>query len=745
MKIGTWIICCFSQVAQISLASLSRGVHRSKVPIGPVLLDSDPAGDEDSSAILDGVPEIDPATIERMNAYEGIKGAFFQGFNADNGIFVKVRPDGKDTLQIHGVAAPLASPWPMTDENDAIGSVASAPPDAPSKGVLFAQSPGGSEWDQLYFLASQKGSSPQLITDGKSKHEGASWSNDGRCIAFSGNQRDKVHFDVYVADAPGGAKGVQCPFATGDEGALQGLHSRRVYETTAEGGSHVQDFAGGSLLISEYRSATSSTLVLIQNLQSPMATTPVSPPAGGQPCRSSGGVLWLQNGAVRGVLYASDADSNFRTLRYFDVESGKTRLLESSTAVPWDFMPVAYSASAGFAVAVANVDGIDKVWMITGDGPGGPTEAAQFRLDSLAPGQISGIQLKDRKEGVDLGFTLISSEAPPQVYTVHVPSGSNLRSGPANQQLIQWTHPEGLQSFASSKFVSPTIAHFKSFDGRIIPTFVYRPPSIANQQAPVVILIHGGPEGQFRPTFDTRIQFLLLERHTWVIAPNVRGSTGYGKEYVSLDDIEKREDSVRDIGALLDWIALQEGMDANHVAVMGGSYGGYMSLATLAHFSDRLRCGISTVGITDFVTFLERTSDYRRAQRRLEYGDETDPKVRRFLEDISPRQQVANIQRPVLLGAGANDPRVPASEMVLMKDALREHGQETWLVVFKDEGHGWRKKSNRVIWKATMAAFIDKYLLSPEWLARAKKSAAIIHFPSLTFVGLSLIGLYGNL
>lgn len=734
MTIGTWA-CYTWYLIQASVASAHTGVHRRRMPMGPVLLNTDPKGNVNSSVILDGVPETKPAIIDHITAYEGIKGAYFQGFSADDGMFISARPDGKDTLQIYSVGTPLGPRQQMTDEKDAVGSCASAPLTAPSQGVLFAMSKDGSELDQLYFLPFMKGASPQLLTNGRSKHQYATWSDDGLCIAFSGNQRDQVHFDVYVADAPENVvKGVHCLFANSNAGELNGLPSKRVFETTAEGGSYVLDFAAGALLIGEYRSATSAPLTLIKDLSAPTMTTPISP----QSCRARGGVLWIQNGSLRGVLYGSDQDSNFRTLRYFDVESGQTRILESTANVHWDFEPVAYIASAGFAVAEANVDGVDQVWLISGGGTGGPTKAEQLRLDSLPPGQINGMKLKDSGGVVELGFTLISSEAPPQVYTVHLSSGANLRSANANQQLIQWTQPLGLGSFASIEFVSPTIAHFQSFDDRTIPAFVYRPPSIQNERAPVVIFIHGGPEAQFRTSFNSLIQFLLLERSIWVVAPNVRGSTGYGKDYVSLDDVEKREDSVKDIGALLNWIGLQEGMDASQVGVMGGSYGGYMSLASLAHYSDRLRCGVSTVGITDFVTFLERTSDYRRAQRRLEYGDETNPKTRQFLREISPRHQAANIKRPVLLGAGANDPRVPASEMILMKDALTQHGQETWLVVFKDEGHGWKKKKNRIIWKSTIVSFVDEYLLSPEWLKRTQKAASVINLPSMLLISLNL-------
>jgi dipeptidyl aminopeptidase/acylaminoacyl peptidase len=193
-----------------------------------------------------------------------------------------------------------------------------------------------------------------------------------------------------------------------------------------------------------------------------------------------------------------------------------------------------------------------------------------------------------------------------------------------------------------------------------------------------------------------------------VIAPNVRGSTGYGKTYMNLDNGEDREDSVKDIGALLVWIGLQKNLDAKSVFVSGGSYGGYMSLASMVHFSDRLRGGIDVVGISNFVTFLESTSAYRRDLRRPEYGDERLPGMRGYLQRISPLTNAARIAKPLLVVQGLNDPRVPASESQQMVAKIRARGGEVWYLAAKDEGHGFRKKSNRDFYQRTIVTFLEK-------------------------------------
>ena len=226
----------------------------------------------------------------------------------------------------------------------------------------------------------------------------------------------------------------------------------------------------------------------------------------------------------------------------------------------------------------------------------------------------------------------------------------------------------------------------------------------------MVIRIHGGPESQARPSFSSTYQMWVQKLGAAVIQPNVRGSNGYGKHYMSLDNGFLREDSVKDIGALLDWIATQPDLDENRVAVYGGSYGGYMVLACAVHYSDRLKAVVDVVGISNFVTFLENTQDYRRDLRRAAYGDERDPEMRAHLEAISPLNHVEKMNVPMLVVQGENDPRVPVTEAVQIVEALRERGQDVWYMNALNEGHGYRKKENRDVYSQVVMMFLAENL-----------------------------------
>jgi dipeptidyl aminopeptidase/acylaminoacyl peptidase len=238
---------------------------------------------------------------------------------------------------------------------------------------------------------------------------------------------------------------------------------------------------------------------------------------------------------------------------------------------------------------------------------------------------------------------------------------------------------------------------------------VYRPAG--DGPHPVIIYIHGGPEGQYRPTFSSAFQMWLAELGAAVIAPNIRGSTGYDSEYLSLDNGYQREDAVKDIGALLDWIASQTDLDESRVAVYGGSYGGYMVLASAVHYGERLKAGVDVVGISNFVTFLESTEEYRRELRRREYGDERDPEMRAFLERISPLNNVDRIELPLLVVQGQNDPRVPVSESEQIVTALRLRGRPVWYIKALNEGHGYDRKENQDILQQAVVLFLKRYLL----------------------------------
>ena len=255
------------------------------------------------------------------------------------------------------------------------------------------------------------------------------------------------------------------------------------------------------------------------------------------------------------------------------------------------------------------------------------------------------------------------------------------------------------------------MVRWKSFDGKTISGFLYRPAQKFTGKRPVIIDIHGGPESQFRPVFLGRQNYYLNELGAAILFPNVRGSSGYGKSFLKLDNGFLREDSVKDIGALLDWIATQPDLDASRVMVTGGSYGGYMSLAAATTYSDRIQGAIDIVGISNFVSFLERTEGYRRDLRRVEYGDERDPKMREFLLKISPLNNADKIKKPLFVIHGKNDPRVPLNEAEQMVATVRKSSTPVWYLMAKDEGHGFAKKPNADFQFYSTVQFVKTYLL----------------------------------
>jgi len=295
---------------------------------------------------------------------------------------------------------------------------------------------------------------------------------------------------------------------------------------------------------------------------------------------------------------------------------------------------------------------------------------------------------------------LAEARAPNDVYSIDVPSG----------KVERWTESE-TGGLVASGFAATELVRFKSFDGREISGLLYKPPARFTGSRPVVISIHGGPEGQARPDFLGRANYLVSELGVAMVLPNVRGSAGYGKSFLKLDDWEKREDSVKDIGALLDWIKTRPDLDASRVMVTGGSYGGYMTLAAATHYDDRIRCSLDVVGISNFVTFLEHTEPYRRDLRRVEYGDERDPKMREFLTQISPLNHADRIRKPIFIVQGQNDPRVNYTESEQMVAQLKKQATPVWYLKAKDEGHGFGKKKNQDFQFYSTVAFIQEFLL----------------------------------
>ncbi|MEM8547427.1 MAG: alpha/beta fold hydrolase, partial [Pseudomonadota bacterium] len=401
----------------------------------------------------------------------------------------------------------------------------------------------------------------------------------------------------------------------------------------------------------------------------------------------------------KGFFFVTDQNSEFNRLAWRSFgEDANTEIITQD--IDWNVSGMAMDAARRRGVFVVNEGGVSAVYLLD-------TVKRQYRrVEGLPPGLVGGLSFSP--DGSALAMTLNSAQSPSDTWVL------SLGSKPlATGALTRWTYSE-VGGLDTDQFVAPTLIQYPTFDQvdgaqRQIPAFVYTPPGEGPH--PVIISIHGGPEGQARPSFSSTYQYWVAELGAAVIVPNVRGSSGYGKTYVGLDNGFQREDSVKDIGALLDWIATQPQLDTDRVAVFGGSYGGYMVLASAVHFSNRLRAAVDIVGISNFVTFLENTQDYRRDLRRVEYGDERDPEMRAFLEEISPLNNVDQISVPMFVVQGHNDPRVPVSEAEQVVAALRGNGNTVWYMDALNEGHGYRRKENADVYRTAVVAFFEAFLV----------------------------------
>jgi dipeptidyl aminopeptidase/acylaminoacyl peptidase len=619
-----------------------------------------PVRQERGNLVLDGIPAADAALAARLERYLHARDASFLDWLSDGGMLIATRFG--DVEEIHRLAAPLAMREQLTFYPEPI-SVARAAQTPGAEGFAFLKDQGGDENAQVYYyrLADH---SVRLITDGKSLHGSVIWSHDGKRIAFYGNDRDGVSFDVYAADIGGGAPRLIIGGGTDTWYPLDWSIDDR------------------KLLVQKYYSISESYLYIADTATG--ALTPLDKSSRKIGIRSA---RFAPDG--RGVYVVSDEDGEFAQLHYVDPVTHESRKLTAH--IPWDIDSFDASSDGRYLAYAANADGVSRLTVIDN------TQKLEIIPPGIPDGHISNVRFD--RSGRRLAFSAETAQTPRDVYVYDLKSNA----------VERWTRSETGPVDAST-FVSAERIRYPTWDRvdgqpRLISAYVYQPRTSGPH--PVIINIHGGPESQYRPDFDAFTQFLVNELGYVVIAPNVRGSAGYGKSFLALDNGVLREDAVKDIGSLLVWIGLQRDLDRDRVVVMGGSYGGYMALASLAAYNDRLRGGIDVVGISNFVSFLSGTSAYRRDLRRAEYGDERDTRMRGFLSRISPLTNAASIRRPLLVVQGLNDPRVPRAESEQLVARIRAGGGEVWYLAAKDEGHGFRKKTNRDFYLQTAAMFLQ--------------------------------------
>jgi dipeptidyl aminopeptidase/acylaminoacyl peptidase len=612
--------------------------------------------------VMQNVPETPAALRDRLIQYNNTRAASFQDFTPDGGILISTRFG--DTPQIHAVAMPMGARTQLTYFAEPVGGAAVRP--GSNGNFVFAKDQGGDEFFQAFLFDRATGLARQLSEAG-TRNEGLNFSKDGKMAAWAVTRSGTARRDIVVANP--------------DDAA-----SRRVVYS-AEGGWSVSDIStdGKKLLLSEYVSVTYSKRAVLDIASGTI--TPVTPDLR---VSYDGGAFSTDGKAIYTL---SDEASEFAYLVKIDLATGaRTRV---SAPRNWDVEGFDIAPDGTKVAYLVNEDGLSKLYVQ------GLTAGARAQLVALPVGTVGGVDWDPAS--ARLGFTMSTATAPGDAYTYTV----------ATRALTRWTASE-IGGLNAATFVTPTLIRYPTFDQvagrpRTIPAFVYKPPNAsATNKRPVIINIHGGPEGQSRPSFSSTPQYWVNELGAAVIYPNVRGSTGYGKSYVDLDNGFKREDSVKDIGALLDWIATQPDLDPTRVVVYGGSYGGYMVLASMTNYNDRLAGGVDIVGISNFTTFLKNTQGYRRDLRRVEYGDERIPEMAAFHERIAPLNNAAKITKPLFVIQGANDPRVPISEADQIVSRVRGNGGEVWYMVAKDEGHGFAKKVNRDAQREAETLFFQK-------------------------------------
>ncbi len=624
---------------------------------------------EIGNLVVEGIPEIPKEINHTLQQYQNTREASLVGW-INQGEHLVVSTRFGESTQFHLVESPGARREQITFFSEPLFNGRICPDDSRHQ-LTFLKDRGGNELYQIY-LYNLYNKQYRRLTDGQSRNGASIWNHAGDTIVYTSTRRNGIDHDIYLC-YPNSQQEDHLVYQ--GEGLWYPVHW-----------SHDDEW----ITLNNYHSVNEAYVYRLHVQSGELIQLT---PSGVDVASLNG--IWAKNSS--GIYFTSDYQGEYKQLLYYNIDQENWTIL--SKDIQWDIENLSLSPDGNFLAFTANENGISRLYLLN-------TASHQYQsIENLPAGLYT--HLKWHPDSQQLGMTINLSTAPADVYVLDINT----------QQLIRWTFSE-VGGLDAHTFIDPQLIHFPTFDQveqkeRNIPAFYYLPKLAAKSKKkyPVLIYIHGGPESQFRPGFSPLFQYYLNELDIAVIAPNVRGSTGYGKNFLKLDNGYKREDSVKDIGKLIDWITQQPELDASRVAVMGGSYGGYMVLASMAHFNDRLRCGIDIVGISNFVTFLKNTKPYRRNLRRVEYGDERDPKMRQHLERISPTTNAHKITKPMLIVQGLNDPRVPASEAEQMLNAIRQNGGEAWYLLAKDEGHGFRKKTNRDFYTKAVILFLKKYLL----------------------------------
>jgi len=589
-----------------------------------------------------------------------VQSAYAPSFSHD-GNHLRFIADITGQPQVFQIDCPGAWPEQLTFGPERVGTVKSslARPE-----LVFGMDAGGNERQQLYYLSDDGADVRALTDEPEAIHTFGAFSPDGSQIAYAANRRHAAHFDVFIQ-----------PIPVGDPTPV----------LEAEGMRNVADWSrdGRQLLIGKAHSLLHHELFVL-SLETG-ETTRVMPESATARFVDA---QWLPDGERIACL--TDHEREFLAPATIDVTSGRIELLDDTA---WDADHLALAPDGDRIAYTLNVDGYAELWLQD------VTSGQRQAIDGLPPGIVGARAdaqpLAFSPDGARLAFTFTGARHNPDIWTVDL-----------NQAKPERVTRSARAGIPPSELVEPELIHYPTFDDRPIPAFVYRPHS-ADERLPVVVYVHGGPESQFRPDFNPVIQY-FCHRGYGVLATNVRGSTGYGTSFSHLDDVEARMDAVADLRYAVQWLTDSGIADPNRIAVMGGSYGGFMVLAAITTYPELWAAAVDIVGIANFVTFLENTGPWRRQLREAEYGSlEHD---RALLEEISPIHQVEPITAPLMVIHGANDPRVPVGEAEQIVEQLQSRSHPVEYLRYEDEGHGLIKLANKLDAYPQVADFLARHL-----------------------------------
>jgi dipeptidyl aminopeptidase/acylaminoacyl peptidase len=629
-----------------------------------------------ANLLVQGIPAVPQSLADAVGRYNDFRGhGFVEWHPTQREMLVTHRKAGANTSQLYRLSKPMGELEQLTDAADPVSNASYEP--RKGRYIVFARASGGNEVAQLYRLDGQ-GKEPVLLTSPDERHAMNGWLHKSSQLLFTSVPLDRT--------AQGGSRGqVMTQLWLMDP--EKPSEKRKLAELPGGGwGVGSVSWDDMHLALSEYISANESRIWLM-DLASGEKRQVL--PAPGEQLRA-GHFPATFTRDNKSLLMVSNRFGEFVELARYDLADAK--LTRMPTQIPWDVSGVTLTEDGKRLGLQFNIDGRDELRFY---------DAQSFKplpAPKLPAGSIGSAQF-DRQRG-ELAFSINGAQGPSQLYSLD-------RQG----KVQAWTQPYAPAGIDTRQFRDQQVVRWKSFDGREISGLLTLPPAKFTGKRPVVISIHGGPEGQATVGFLGRNNYYVQELGVAFIQPNVRGSSGFGKTYLDLDNGFKREDSVKDIGALLDWIATQPNLDASRVLVTGGSYGGYMTLAVATNYPERIVGALDVVGISHFVTFLNNTESYRRDLRRVEYGDERDPAMKAFLEQISPLSNSAKIKAPLFVVQGKNDPRVPYTEAEQIVAKVREQGTPVWYLRADNEGHGFSRKENQDYLFYSTIMFMQQTLL----------------------------------